>query len=703
MTTREKAPLGAWFRLGIQLGGLTFAGFAVAQLIRVPEDQSAGVVLALIVLGAAGAATRGLVIPLPGKGVTSFVTSVVVIALLSRGWPVAVTVALMGMLLGEILLRHIRLDRALVNTGHLTLAAGVVGSGYQALGGAIGSAALTLGNLPHLVFAVVMLPVVVNATFYLELSLSRRRAWVDAALTVRWEAVVTAVGTALALAWTMLITSRGIATGAVVTIAGVLLAYAVLAHWLIRAAVHADELRLVQRLAGAVAGEINLHQSFERVQELTRLLVPWDTMGFAQYDKERNEMLILADTAGAQGMSFDAGDGLIGEAVRREQPVVAGAASHKSVLPAGEVQGSEILVPLYHGDRLVGAWNVRHSDPAMYSDVDGKLLNLLAPQLALSLELGSTVEPMAQSSARTAQYVKQLGDISGSIREAAEAVARNAERAQAGARKAAGHATEAVARVERLVTGLGETMKAGAQTQEATRTVARTAVGVREASKRAVALLTQLGSTIEVGVAEVGRLREAAKEVDSFSDAIASIANQTNLLALNATIEATRTGVQGKGFAVVADEIRKLAEQSSEAARNMGRGGEETRRAIDRAAQVLEDLGGQLSELLRASEEWNRELGQIVEQADATRRAGRQMEEMPRENLQIATETNRILDDTRSAAKTSADEAAEVTLAAAKQLKAIQELIRGGAELSVLAEELAQATRFLSGGNGTAL
>ena len=123
----------------------------------------------------------------------------------------------------------------------------------------------------------------------------------------------------------------------------------------------------------------------------------------------------------------------------------------------------------------------------------------------------------------------------------------------------------------------------------------------------------------------------------------------------------------------------------------MGRGGEETRRAIDRAAQVLEDLGGQLTELLQASEEWNRELGQIVEQADATRRAGRQMEEMPRENLQIATEAN-----------TSADDAAEVTLAAAKQLQAIQELIRGGAELSVLAEELAQATRFL-GGNGAAL
>ena len=67
----------------------------------------------------------------------------------------------------------------------------------------------------------------------------------------------------------------------------------------------------------------------------------------------------------------------------------------------------------------------------------------------------------------------------------------------------------------------------------------------------------------------VGELSSKSHSISAIAETIRSIAEQTNLLALNAAIEAARAGEQGRGFAVVAEEVRKLAEQSSSATKDI--------------------------------------------------------------------------------------------------------------------------------------
>src|SRR5213596_1214186 len=702
--SRLKASPGLLVRALVALGAVAAiaAGLAAFASRRVPLGADVAEEIAVLVV--VGALARRYGIALPGNGFSSYILGVTAYAVLDRGWPFGILVAPLAMVAGDLALRRLPVAAALDNAAHLTTGAAVAGLAYARLGGATGAQALAAGNLVPLVVFLVLLPGVVNGTFYIELALGRTLAWVDAALTARWEAVVYACSVGLALACFALAHAGPDMLGFFV-IGAVLVSATVASVSVIRRGVHADELALIQSLSQAIARDISLAKSFPRIQALARRLVPWEHMGFARYDAGTNEMELVADTAtgdrGGARVRFDANAGLSGEAVRLRRPVVARALSPaRVVVPGRETSGSELLVPLYHAGQLVGLWSVRHSDPAMYRQSDGDLLELLAPQLALMVAIDGSLRPVTGASDQTMHYVQTLTATTQEIHASSQEVAAAAQRASHGARQAATLVGTAAREAGQLKGSAAELAAAGDRTGEAGAQMEKTADRVRTGTQDAVRQLTDLGATTEESAAEVGRLRDVATQVEKFSETLGFVANQTNLLALNATIEAARAGIHGRGFAVVADEVHKLAEASGREARNVGKAVQDTRRALDRAAQLIERIRGDIGQVVQSSAAWVQDLERIAEAAAETARAGKQVAEIGRHSAELATRITESLGQARTGAQTSSQEAEAVAAAASEQLRAIQDLAKGATELSALAEQLSQALRFIRGGNG---
>ena len=200
--------------------------------------------------------------------------------------------------------------------------------------------------------------------------------------------------------------------------------------------------------------------------------------------------------------------------------------------------------------------------------------------------------------------------------------------------------------------------------------------------------MTDIQASVRNSSEIVKRLGARSSEIGNIVEMITGISEQTNLLALNASIEAARAGEDGRGFAVVANEVKKLAEQSSQSAKQIATLVNEIQQETSHAIieidagtnrfgsgmDNLNDVKGTLENVHQSSKETTDEVAKTFIEIENLLTRVKEVEHTIRANSKRSTD--------------SAQYIREISSSSEEQLTAIQEITASIEKTALFAEEL---------------
>lgn len=303
------------------------------------------------------------------------------------------------------------------------------------------------------------------------------------------------------------------------------------------------------------------------------------------------------------------------------------------------------------------------------------------------------------------------------IAQTAEQVAASSEELTASAEQSAYASVQVAASVNKVAGGTGKQLHVVNDTSvvveemynniqivvsnaaTVTATSQKTASAAGEGGKTVITAINQMNvieRTISNSAEVVAKLGERSKKIGQIVDAISGIAGQANLLALNAAIETARAGEQGRGFTVVAEEVRKLAEQSGQAAKQIAEMINEIQVDTTTAVMAMNNgtrevnIGGEVVNIAGQS---FKKIELLVEQV------ANQVKEITSSIQQMNLGSQKIVSavqDIGKITKETSMETQSISAATEEQTASMQEIASSSHALANMAEDLQKTIRKFS-------
>ena len=272
-------------------------------------------------------------------------------------------------------------------------------------------------------------------------------------------------------------------------------------------------------------------------------------------------------------------------------------------------------------------------------------------------------------------FTEALHDVIARVSSYSERVASASEEISSGTTQSAEAARVQADQTHQVATAMQEMSATVQQVSQNSQTASdvshRAAQAAREGGQvveQTLATMRSIADSSKTVAERIAALGRNSEQIGKIIGVIDDIADQTNLLALNAAIEAARAGEQGRGFAVVADEVRKLAERTTKATKEI--------------AGMIESIQQETKSAVQAMEVGSRDVQVGVEKTSA---AGAALEEMIKMSEQVGDMISQIA--------TAATEQSATT----EQINAnVAQISSATEESSAAADQTAKACQDLS-------